>query len=168
VTTKLQEHRKEPFAGPLPNADDDSDYVYDEFIRRAVHEIEADPRLVQIHTGEWINAIGPEKEIPRDIGLVVITEEDAQLWDELGETDDDHKEWDSEDQDSNGGRSLLSAYSHLHCTADIFFLAFAPQRKIIQPTSIRTKNLILKMNSTTRTLLTDSTGAMHLTTKNLT
>jgi hypothetical protein len=58
----------------------------------------------------------------------VITEEDARLWDELGETDDDQKEWDSEDEDSNGGRSLFYICLLTPAFAQLILssIAFAP------------------------------------------
>ncbi|PGH26893.1 hypothetical protein AJ80_01475 [Polytolypa hystricis UAMH7299] len=104
-----------PHTAPKPlvpaedaDSDTDSDYVYDEFIRRRVHEVEADPRVIQLLNGEWVS----EKEAaPRDIGIVVITEEDVHYWDAIAEADDENKkEWDDEDEDSNAEDNPANEY----------------------------------------------------------
>lgn len=76
----------------------DGSFVYDEFIRRPVNEILADPKAREMFSQEWLNA----EMAPRDIGVVVITEQDVHYWDALAESDEEGKGWDSEDEDSNG------------------------------------------------------------------
>ncbi|KAK2811135.1 hypothetical protein FQN50_002471 [Emmonsiellopsis sp. PD_5] len=90
--------------------DDDKDphYVYDEFIRRPVHDIATDPRAIQLLNGDWAAEHGI---VPRDIGVVVITQEDVHFWDALAESDDDGgKGWDSEDEDSNAEDNPANEY----------------------------------------------------------
>jgi hypothetical protein len=83
--------------------DSDGDYVYDTYVRRPlsaglmltnpVLDAEADSDALHRQTG-----IDPTR---KDIGVVVITEEDEALWDNFAEGEDEDN-WDSEDVDSNG------------------------------------------------------------------
>jgi Transcription factor Iwr1 len=61
----------------------DGDFIYDTYIRVAVGDEKSG--------GETIN----------DVGLLVIEDEDHELWQTFVESDDD-SEWDEEDPDSNG------------------------------------------------------------------
>lgn len=83
--------------------EDEEDYIYDEFIRRPVHEVLSDLQLHNRYLPDdtWVNT-GMGASVPRrDIGIVVITHEDAHYWDELAEEEDEGG-WDEEDGDSNG------------------------------------------------------------------
>lgn len=88
---------------------DDGDYVYDTYIRvpvrpgagglipTAVTNSEADVTFAS--TG-FPDGIDPTR---RDIGVVVITAEDEELWDNFLEDEEgDTENWDGEDVDSNG------------------------------------------------------------------
>jgi hypothetical protein len=91
-------------SGVSNDDDKDDSFVYDEFIRRPIEDIAADPRVIYIRNGEWLNN---NEEAPRDIGVVVITEEDAHYWDAFAEDGEEEKGWDTEDEDSNGELPLL-------------------------------------------------------------
>ncbi|OAX80716.1 hypothetical protein ACJ72_04946 [Emergomyces africanus] len=92
---------------PDSGDDHDSNYVYDEFIRRPVDEIATDPRAAHLLNGEWASERGV---VPRDIGVVVITEEDIHFWEAFAESDDEGKGWDSEDGDSNAEDNPANEY----------------------------------------------------------
>ncbi|KKZ62017.1 hypothetical protein EMCG_03478 [[Emmonsia] crescens] len=87
--------------------DNDESYVYDEFIRRPVEEIAPDPRAAHLLNGEWASEYGVA---PRDIGVVVITEEDIHFWEAFAESDEEGKGWDSEDEDSNAEDNPANEY----------------------------------------------------------
>lgn len=67
----------------------------------------ADPRLVHLYNGEYLGAEEDSKALPRDIGVVVITNEDVHYWDALAEDDEEGSGWDTEDEDSNGGDNRI-------------------------------------------------------------
>ncbi|OJD19404.1 hypothetical protein AJ78_00674 [Emergomyces pasteurianus Ep9510] len=87
--------------------DKDDGYVYDEFVRRPVEEIATDPRAAHLFNGEWASERGV---VPRDIGVVVITEEDIHFWEAFAESDEEGKGWDSEDGDSNAEDNPANEY----------------------------------------------------------
>ena len=101
---------KEPRAAPSPVApqaeknneaveeDDEGDYVYDVYIRRPLSETEMlkNP-LAEYETEQQRKDIAKPQP---GVGLIVITAEDEQYWEDFVE--DDEEEWDSEDADSNG------------------------------------------------------------------
>ncbi|EGC47573.1 conserved hypothetical protein [Histoplasma capsulatum var. duboisii H88] len=91
------------------DSDDDSDdsYVYDEFIRRPIEDITAGPHTAHLLNGEWVSENGGA---PRDIGVVVITEEDLHFWESFAESDEEGKGWDSEDEDSNAEDNPANEY----------------------------------------------------------
>ncbi|OJD15359.1 hypothetical protein ACJ73_08984 [Blastomyces percursus] len=95
-------------ASDLDSEDDhDDSYVYDEFIRRPVAEIAADPNTAHFLNGEWASEHGIA---PKDIGVVVITEEDIHFWEAFAESDEEGKGWDSEDEDSNAEDNPANEY----------------------------------------------------------
>ncbi|KAL1955313.1 hypothetical protein VTO42DRAFT_8845 [Malbranchea cinnamomea] len=96
----------QPTDSTVAKIDDDSDsgYVYDEFVRRPLHEVEADPWLKHVQGNRWDGI-----EVPRDIGVVVITNEDAHYWDALLE-DEEEREWETEDEDSNAEDNPANEY----------------------------------------------------------
>lgn len=79
--------------------DDEADYVYDVFIRRPAEELLDDPRLAQFQNGLWS---AEDKLVPTNIGVVVISDKDVHYWDALAEEDNEDKDWNTEDEDSNG------------------------------------------------------------------
>lgn len=88
--------------------DDDDDYVYDVYIRRPLEESDrlANP-LAELESEQQLKAANS------GVGIIVITEEDEQYWENFIE--DDEEEWDSEDADSNG-RSLPFPMNLIHVT----------------------------------------------------
>lgn len=90
-----------PTQGPIASEMDTSDegYVYDEFIRHSIQDMNDDSRIAHVRNGQWHGGHG---EVPKNIGVVVITDEDVQYWDAFAEEDDEEKDWDTEDGDSNG------------------------------------------------------------------
>ncbi|EQL34008.1 hypothetical protein BDFG_03941 [Blastomyces dermatitidis ATCC 26199] len=95
-------------ASDLDSEDDnDESYVYDEFIRRPVAEVAADPNTAHLLNGEWASEHGIA---PKDIGVVVITEEDIHFWEAFAESDEEGKGWDSEDEDSNAEDNPANEY----------------------------------------------------------
>ncbi|WEW57791.1 hypothetical protein PRK78_003258 [Emydomyces testavorans] len=87
--------------------DDDSDYVYDVFIRRPVHEIVEDTRFAHFQNGNWSTE---HAKVPTDIGVVVISDKDVRYWDALAEEEDEDKDWDTEDEDSNAEDNPANEY----------------------------------------------------------
>ncbi|KAI1906864.1 hypothetical protein LOZ61_006461 [Ophidiomyces ophidiicola] len=87
--------------------DNDSDYVYDVFIRRPVQEFADDPKFLHIQQGYW--SIEGEKA-PTNIGVVVISEKDMHYWNELAEDDDDESYWNTGDEDSNAEDNPANEY----------------------------------------------------------
>ncbi|KAK2746057.1 hypothetical protein FQN57_003397 [Myotisia sp. PD_48] len=86
--------------------DEDSGYVFDEFVRRHVQDVPLDKAPFYFHDGEWLQ--GEDQVIPKDIGVVVITREDVHLWNELAE--DEEGDWDIEDEDSNAEDNPANEY----------------------------------------------------------
>ncbi len=74
---------------------DDSDYVYDTYIRQPGEPIIVD-NDVNMETAE------PEDFLQGKVGLLVITEEDQERWEAFAEDDDSEKDWNSEEEDENG------------------------------------------------------------------
>lgn len=85
-------------------ADSETGYIYDDFIRRRIHELDTDSRMTYLGNGEWS---GGQEKSTKDIGVVVITKEDVHHWDAFAE--DEEKDWDTEDEDSNG--ELIQQYT---------------------------------------------------------
>ncbi|KAJ5547789.1 hypothetical protein N7513_005023 [Penicillium frequentans] len=83
--------------------DDDDDYVYDVYIRRPLEESDklANP-LAELESEQQLKAANS------GVGIIVITEEDEQYWENFIE--DDEEEWDSEDADSNAENNPANEY----------------------------------------------------------
>lgn len=88
---------------------DDGDYVYDTYIRVPVRPGTGAPIATAITNSEadvtFASAGFPYGIDPtrRDVGVVVITAEDEELWDTFLEDEEgDNENWDGEDVDSNG------------------------------------------------------------------
>jgi Transcription factor Iwr1 len=101
---------------------EEDDFIYETYIR--------------VPLGDGITAT----ESRNNVGLLVIDDEDQELWQTYIEIDDD-SEWDEEDPDSNG----MCSFWRLGKVANIV------QRRTILPTNILTTKLTLKM----------STGMVH-------
>jgi hypothetical protein len=100
---------KEPRVAPTPlqtslqteqavEEDDEGDYVYDVYVRRPLSEAE----MLKNPLAEF-EFDQQKKDIAKSqpgVGVIVITAEDEEIWEEFIE--DDEEEWDSEDADSNG------------------------------------------------------------------
>lgn len=87
--------------------DDEGDYVYDVYIRKPVSDAEMlkNP-LAEYESEQQQKSIATGQP---GVGIIVITAEDEQYWEDFVE--DDEEEWDSEDADSNG-MLLLSFILH--------------------------------------------------------
>ncbi|KZF21465.1 hypothetical protein L228DRAFT_153808 [Xylona heveae TC161] len=89
---KVEQH--DPFNEMETHTSDDEDYVYDTYIRH--------PGLAD--GSDFNNMMGSEK----NIGFLVITEEDQPIWETYAEDEDDSdKDWNSEEEDENGKLSFL-------------------------------------------------------------
>lgn len=101
--------RKPPVAKEEKDEDMDDGYVYDTYIRVPVPRSKdglSDP----LSDRNTLSPATPHDIDPtrKDIGLVVITQEDEDLWENFLENDDsDEENWDGEDVDSNGNTPLL-------------------------------------------------------------
>ncbi|KAJ6088592.1 hypothetical protein N7486_009853 [Penicillium sp. IBT 16267x] len=89
-----------------PVSDDDDDYVYDVYIRRPLEESDrlANP-LAELESEQQLKALAAPNS---GVGVIVITEEDEQYWENFIE--DDEEEWDSEDADSNAENNPANEY----------------------------------------------------------
>lgn len=78
--------------------DSDGDFVYDVYIRRPISEMGmlANP-LAELESENHLKSIQAANS---GIGVIVITAEDEEYWENFVEGDEE--EWDSEDADSNG------------------------------------------------------------------
>ncbi|KAF3483022.1 uncharacterized protein GIQ15_02346 [Arthroderma uncinatum] len=102
--TPISEAQEQPIASEM-DEDSDSGYVFDEFVRRPVHDVVADPSVEYFRDGKWIEG----HEVPKDVGVVVITQDDSHFWDTIAE-DEDEKDWDTEDEDSNAEDNPATEY----------------------------------------------------------
>ncbi|EFR00136.1 hypothetical protein MGYG_03142 [Nannizzia gypsea CBS 118893] len=109
TSSKLDYHHAsdtpEERALSVRDEDSDSGYVFDEFIRRPVHDVVADPNVQYFQDGKWAEG----REYPKGVGIVVITQDDSHFWDAIAE-DDDEKDWDTEDEDSNAEDNPANEY----------------------------------------------------------
>ncbi|KAL1986314.1 hypothetical protein VTN96DRAFT_9553 [Rasamsonia emersonii] len=92
--------------------DSDGDYVYDTYIRRPLPagSMLTNPLLDLEAADDALlrqNGIDPTR---KDIGVVVITEEDEYLWDDFAEDEVDEENWDGEDVDSNAEDNPANDY----------------------------------------------------------
>lgn len=104
--------RKPPVAAAAKESDRDKKdedmdegYVYDTYIRIPVPRSTDGGLTDPLSDTNTLNPSTPHDIDPtrKDIGLVVITEEDEDLWENFLENDDsDEENWDGEDVDSNG------------------------------------------------------------------
>ena len=80
------------------DADDDDDYVYDTYVRQI--------QPIAQTTSDGILQIDDLMKMNVDsYGVLVITEEDSELWGAYGEDDLSDKDWNSEEEDENGWSS---------------------------------------------------------------
>lgn len=91
--------------------DGDGEYVYDTYIRRPIAPSgQLSNPLANLETNHdtWLRDHGIDMSRP-DIGIIVISPDDEQYWDNFAEDDEDEDQWDSEDADSNGkfGQSVF-------------------------------------------------------------
>ncbi|KAK2861233.1 hypothetical protein FQN49_004407 [Arthroderma sp. PD_2] len=102
--TSISKAQEQPTVSEM-DEDSDSGYVFDEFVRRPVHDVVADPSVQYFRDGKWVEG----REVPKDVGVVVITQDDSHFWDAIAE-DDDEKDWDTEDEDSNAEDNPANEY----------------------------------------------------------
>src|SRR5581483_6741980 len=93
----------QPLTQPMDTADDsEGEYVYETYVRRPIHEILVNPISdYDVDNDTLYRELGIDTS-RKDIGLVVITEEDEELWASLVEVDIDEDKWNTDDEDSNG------------------------------------------------------------------
>jgi len=141
--------------------ENDEDYVYDVYIRRPLAETDilTNP-LAELESDQQMKDLEASRA---GVGIIVITAEDEEYWENFIE--DDEEEWDSEDADSNGKLDITlwhSLYSRLLAN----LLPFQP--RIILPTTTRTRNSRHQMRMMIPLPFTGNTEAMaYLTTKSL-
>jgi Transcription factor Iwr1 len=99
----------------MQDADSDGEYVYDTYIRIPLHTAPQLPQqklqsdiagytdpLADANAAHGINGINIDPT-RTDIGVVVITSDDEEIWDQYLEEDQDSEiDWDGDDVDSNG------------------------------------------------------------------
>ncbi|KAJ5375207.1 Transcription factor Iwr1 [Penicillium concentricum] len=116
---------KEPRVAPTPlqtseqteqavEEDDEGDYVYDVYVRRPLSEAEMLKNPLAEYESEQ-----QKKEIAKSqpgVGVIVITAEDEEIWEEFIEDDED--EWDSEDADSNAENHPANDYPDEEASSD--------------------------------------------------
>ncbi|CAG8946854.1 unnamed protein product [Penicillium salamii] len=117
---------KEPRVAPSPAAsqvtksdeaveeDDEGDYVYDVYIRRPLSESEMLKNPLAEYESEQ-----QQKSVTKSqpgVGVIVITAEDEQYWEDFVE--DDEEEWDSEDADSNAENNPANDYPDEEISSD--------------------------------------------------
>lgn len=78
--------------------DSEDDYVYDVYIRRPLADMDMLKNPLTEHESE--EQIKQAEALKSGVGVIVITPEDEDIWENF--VDDDDEEWDSEDADSNG------------------------------------------------------------------
>jgi hypothetical protein len=85
--------------------DSDGDYVYDTYVRlplrpAAPHDHPSDTDTpANLALPSTPNNIDPSR---KDIGVVVISKEDEDIWEEYAEDEQEEENWDGDDVDSNG------------------------------------------------------------------
>ncbi|PYH47772.1 Iwr1 domain-containing protein [Aspergillus saccharolyticus JOP 1030-1] len=90
----------------------DGEYVYDTYIRKPlpVSGLLTDPLAnVELDHQAWFKQHGIDMT-RQDIGLIVITEEDEEYWENFAEDEEDDERWDSEDADSNAENNPANDY----------------------------------------------------------
>ncbi|KAJ5205736.1 Transcription factor Iwr1 [Penicillium cf. griseofulvum] len=116
---------KEPRVAPAPlqssdqteqvvEEDDEGDYVYDVYVRRPLSEAE----MLKNPLAEY-EFDQQKKDIAKSqpgVGVIVITAEDEEIWEEFIE--DDEEEWDSEDADSNAENHPANDYPDEEASSD--------------------------------------------------
>ena len=76
--------------------DNDDDYVYDTFIRHVARPSEP-------HSSRSQNYVDPLKSDGLgSLGVLVISEEDEEIWEHYVEDEEDGKDWNSDEEDENG------------------------------------------------------------------
>ncbi|KAJ5506121.1 Transcription factor Iwr1 [Penicillium expansum] len=94
--------------------DDEGDYVYDVYVRRPLSEAE----MLKNPLAEY-ESDQQQKDIAKaqpGVGVIVITAEDEEYWDDFIE--DDEEEWDSEDADSNAENNPANDYPDEEASSD--------------------------------------------------
>ncbi|OKL61140.1 hypothetical protein UA08_03593 [Talaromyces atroroseus] len=105
----------------MHEADSDGEYVYDTYIRIPLHTAPQLPQqklqsditgytdpLAEANAANGISTIGPTRT---DIGVVVITSDDEEIWDQYLEDDQDSEvDWDGDDVDSNAEDNPANDY----------------------------------------------------------
>ncbi|PYH29510.1 Iwr1 domain-containing protein [Aspergillus neoniger CBS 115656] len=108
---KVEEAANTLSAGPEED-ESDGEYVYDTYIRKPLPDtgLLTDP-LVGLDADQeaWLRQHGIDAN-RQDIGVIVITQEDEEYWENFVEDDEDEERWDSEDADSNAENNPANDY----------------------------------------------------------
>ncbi|KAF3016393.1 hypothetical protein E8E15_007085 [Penicillium rubens] len=94
--------------------DDEDDYVYDVYVRRPLSDAEMlkNP-LAEFESDQQQKSIANPQP---GVGIIVITAEDEEYWEDFVE--DDEEEWDSEDADSNAENNPANDYPDEEASSD--------------------------------------------------
>ncbi|PWY67277.1 hypothetical protein BO94DRAFT_478979 [Aspergillus sclerotioniger CBS 115572] len=108
------ESREEKTDTPRAGSEDESDgeYVYDTYIRKPLPDtgLLTDPLVgLELDQEAWFRQHGIDVN-RQDIGVIVITQEDEEYWENFAEEEDDEDRWDSEDADSNAENNPANDY----------------------------------------------------------
>ncbi|RAK73972.1 uncharacterized protein BO72DRAFT_217996 [Aspergillus fijiensis CBS 313.89] len=90
----------------------DGEYVYDTYIRKPlpVSGMLTDPLAnLELDHDAWFKQHGIDMT-RQDIGVIVITQEDEEYWENFAEEEEDEERWDSEDADSNAENNPANDY----------------------------------------------------------
>ncbi|GKZ35792.1 hypothetical protein AbraIFM66950_006587 [Aspergillus brasiliensis] len=108
---KLEEAANTLPGGPEED-ESDGEYVYDTYIRKPLPDtgLLTDP-LVGLDADQeaWFRQHGIDAN-RQDIGVIVITQEDEEYWENFVEDEEDEDRWDSEDADSNAENNPANDY----------------------------------------------------------
>ncbi|KAI1829539.1 hypothetical protein DTO006G1_8360 [Penicillium roqueforti] len=94
--------------------DDEDDYVYDVYVRRPLSEEE----MLKNPLAEF-ESDQQQKDLAKSqpgVGVIVITAEDEEIWEDFIENDEE--EWDSEDADSNAENNPANDYPDEEASSD--------------------------------------------------
>lgn len=80
----------------VDDAEDEGEYVYDTYTRQPSKPDTVHYDLENMHLVSGLD------EDNAKIGVLVITEEDQEIWEAYAEDDDSDKDWNSEEEDENG------------------------------------------------------------------
>ncbi|OOF90810.1 hypothetical protein ASPCADRAFT_211762 [Aspergillus carbonarius ITEM 5010] len=110
----VENHHEETTDPARAGSEDESDgeYVYDTYIRKPLPDtgLLTDPLVgLDLDQEAWFRQHGIDVN-RQNIGVIVITQEDEEYWENFAEEEDDEDRWDSEDADSNAENNPANDY----------------------------------------------------------